>query len=165
MKRIELGPVNLSVYGTQIYKLTRDADFFFSSPEMAECLISKISEADEMLIISLKDLVMSDPSRLVQAAEACETALPSQIERAISRILLETERLEAEGTFLLQKGNERRVQFLLLILRELLNVNTTAKVIEESPNIFQSCFKSLRVFSDSEDITFIVARLLSKSKS
>ena len=54
MKRIELGPVNLSVYGTQIYKLSRDADFFFSTVEMAECLISKISEADEMLIISLK---------------------------------------------------------------------------------------------------------------
>ena len=163
MKRIELGPINLSVFGTHVYKLSRDTEFFFSTFEMVECLISKISEADEMLIISLKDLASANVSRLVQAAEACPS-LPSQIERAISRILSETESLEAEGNFLLQKGNERRVQFLLLVLRELLNVNSTAKEIEESTKIFHAFFKSLRVFSESEDITFIVARILSKSE-
>jgi len=162
MKRIELGPINLSVFGSQVYKLSRDTEFFFSAFEMVECLVSKISEADEMLIISLKDLATAHASRLVQAAEACPS-LPSQIERAVSRILSETERLEAEGTFLLQKGNERRVQFLLLVLRELLNVNSAAREIEESTKIFHACFKSLRVFSESEDITFIVARILSKT--
>jgi len=129
---------------------------------MVECLVSKISEAEEMLIISLKDLATANASRLVKATKAC-SSLPSQIERAVTRILSETERLEAEGTFLLQKGNERRVQFLLLVLRELLNVNSAAREIEDNTKIFHACFKSLRVFSDSEDITFIVARILSKS--
>jgi hypothetical protein len=163
MKRIELGPINLSVFGTQVYKLSRDTEFFFSTFEMVDCLVSKISEADEMLIISLKDLATANASRLVQAAEACPS-LPSQIERAVSRILSETASLEAEGSFVLQKGNERRVQFLLLVLRELLNVNSAAKEIEESTKIFHAFFKSLRVFSESEDITFIVARILSKSE-
>ena len=159
MVLLELGPINLSVLGSNLFKISSDAAQFFAHPPLVDGLINELDSADELLLLTLNKLIVADLHGFVRAVKKKRLNVLGQIRRGMARIITESQNASPAEL----KSFEKRMVLLLEASRQLVNVTELFAQVEQDGQFVAIWLHCIQTFIESEHVIHLCARLLSIS--
>ena len=119
MVLLELGPINLSVLGSNLFKISSNSATFYENPNLIEGLMREIDSADELLLLTLNKLIISDLTGFVNKVKKLNVL--DQIRRAMARIVTDCQNVTPDRL----KAGEKKMLLVLEASRYLADITGT----------------------------------------